>query len=68
VTVPTVSSDITYDFSVRAYWAAVEVNLAIICACLTTLKPLLAQVFPGLIESLREKTDAYSPTISISDK
>ncbi|KAK0642033.1 hypothetical protein B0T16DRAFT_335240 [Cercophora newfieldiana] len=39
-------SDVTYTVSTIAYWGAVEVNLAIICACLTTLKPLLVHLFP----------------------
>jgi len=54
-------SDIAYDFSLRAYWAAVKVNLAIICACLTTLKPLLAQAFLGLIEAFRGKNRRKQP-------
>ena len=32
-----------------AYWGAVEVNLPIICACLTTIRPLLNKLFPGLL-------------------
>lgn len=42
-------TDITYNFAVISYWGAVEVNLAIICACLTTLKPLLVRLFPKLL-------------------
>ncbi len=42
-------SDISYQFTTVAYWGAVEVNLAIICACLTTLKPLLVRFFPKLL-------------------
>lgn len=48
--------DVTYKFSVLAYWGAVEVNLAIICACLTTLKPLVARVWPKLLASTRGTT------------
>jgi len=43
--------DITYTFSTISYWGAAEVNLAIICACLTTLKPLLVRLFPRLLGS-----------------
>lgn len=43
--------DITYHLATLAIWGSVEVNLAIICACLTTLKPLIARVFPRLLRS-----------------
>lgn len=42
-------SDTTYDVAIVAYWGAVEVNLPIICACLTTIRPLLNRLFPGLL-------------------
>lgn len=32
-----------------SHWAAVEINLAIVCACLTTLRPLVARLFPRLL-------------------
>jgi len=32
-----------------ACWTMVEVNLAVICACLTTIKPLLSRMFPRLL-------------------
>ncbi|KAK5652229.1 hypothetical protein OQA88_10726 [Cercophora sp. LCS_1] len=44
-------SDVTYSFSTVALLGAVEINLAIICACLTTLKPLVARFFPRLLGS-----------------
>jgi hypothetical protein len=44
-------SDFTYSLATLNIWGAVEVNLAIICACLTTLKPLVARVFPRLLQS-----------------
>jgi hypothetical protein len=30
-----------------AYWAAIEMNLAIVCACVPTLKPLIVHVIPS---------------------
>ncbi|OXV07902.1 hypothetical protein Egran_04334 [Elaphomyces granulatus] len=33
-------------------WSAVEVNTGIICACVPSLKPLVARVFPGLIRGV----------------
>jgi hypothetical protein len=53
-------SDVPWQFSVVAYWSAVEVNLAIICACLTTLKPLVARFFPKLLGSTADPT--HGPT------
>jgi len=52
-------SDVTWQFSRVAYWGAVEVNLAIIAACLTTLKPLLVRTFPNLLGS---SLNAYGPS------
>jgi hypothetical protein len=39
-----------------AYWGAVEVYLAIICACLTTLKPFLVRFFPALLGTTHAAT------------
>ena len=41
--------DSTYELAALSYWSAVEVNLPIICACLTTIRPLLNKLFPGLL-------------------
>lgn len=32
-----------------ACWTIVEPNLAVICACLTTIKPLVSRLFPRLL-------------------
>ncbi|KAK0620602.1 hypothetical protein B0T14DRAFT_430419 [Immersiella caudata] len=56
-------SDVTYTFSTVAYWGAVEVNLAIICACLTTLKPLLVHVFPGILGTSHAIPYSLGPSI-----
>ncbi|KAJ5794710.1 hypothetical protein N7457_001309 [Penicillium paradoxum] len=45
------SSDPTYDNVGAAAWSAVECNTGIICACLPTLKPLFARLFPGMIST-----------------
>ncbi|KAK4129049.1 hypothetical protein N657DRAFT_51133 [Parathielavia appendiculata] len=44
-------SDKTYNLATLSIWGSVEVNLAIICACLTTLKPLIVRLFPNLLKS-----------------
>ena len=54
--------DVTWKFAVLAYWGAVEVNLAIICACLTTLKPLVVRIWPTLLASTtRHETYGEKP-------
>jgi hypothetical protein len=42
--------DSTWCFTTPAYWTTIEVNSAIMCACVMTLKPLNVKVFPGLVE------------------
>lgn len=49
-------SDFTYQMASVSIWGSVEVNLAIICACLPTLKPLVARVFPKLLGSTYTET------------
>lgn len=39
--------DVTWDIA-TGIWTAVEVNVAIVCACLITLKPVGAKMFPRL--------------------
>ncbi|KAH7119830.1 hypothetical protein B0J11DRAFT_71123 [Dendryphion nanum] len=46
-----VTKDPTYDNFAIAIWSVVEVNGAIIGACLPTLKPLIASIFPRLLSS-----------------
>ncbi|KAL4818112.1 hypothetical protein BDW67DRAFT_190177 [Aspergillus spinulosporus] len=45
------SEDLTKANSLIATWSLVEVNVAIICASLTTLRQLIIQTFPKLIPS-----------------
>ncbi|KAJ5875695.1 uncharacterized protein N7473_013042 [Penicillium subrubescens] len=40
-------ADFTWELAPLLYWAAVEDGLAITAAAISTLKPLLARVFPG---------------------
>ncbi|KAI1377269.1 hypothetical protein F4677DRAFT_50303 [Hypoxylon crocopeplum] len=41
-------------------WSGVENNLAIICACLPTLRPVLARVFPRLLSGATTATGSAS--------
>ncbi|KAK4164793.1 hypothetical protein QBC43DRAFT_168384, partial [Cladorrhinum sp. PSN259] len=38
-------------------WTIVEPNLAVICACLTTLQPLVSRLFPKLLDSTGSTAD-----------
>jgi len=44
--------DFFYTSSVITYWTVVEINAAIVCACLMTMKPLLARIFPRFFNSV----------------
>ncbi|PGH18990.1 hypothetical protein AJ79_00023 [Helicocarpus griseus UAMH5409] len=45
------SKDPTWDQTATAYWSAVEINVAIVCACLPTLKPLISKIAPSIFAS-----------------
>jgi hypothetical protein len=45
-------------------WAAVEVNLAIICACIPTLRPLFIRIIPNLTSRSRTGPTNSQPTAS----
>ena len=49
--------DVTWDWTTSAYWTTVEINFAIICACVMTLKPLIVKFFPGLGEQRLTSSD-----------
>lgn len=49
------SDDITWDNVGAATWSSIELNTAIICACLPTLKPVVNIVFPRLLGT-RDRT------------
>ena len=46
-----ISKDVSWDNVGAATWSSVETNVGIICACLPTLKALLARIFPRLLYS-----------------
>jgi len=49
-----VSTDFTYDNIGIAVWSCVELNVAILCACLPPLKALLSHFFPGLLSRVKQ--------------
>ncbi|KAK4168120.1 hypothetical protein QBC43DRAFT_366631 [Cladorrhinum sp. PSN259] len=44
--------DVTWDMTQIANWSSVEINVAVVCACLTTLKPLFQKVFRPWLDKL----------------
>lgn len=55
------AQDITWDAAEIANWNSWEVNIAIVCACLTTMKPLLSRFFPGLISPSHSNSQSSLP-------
>ncbi|KAB5575585.1 hypothetical protein GE09DRAFT_1215348 [Coniochaeta sp. 2T2.1] len=43
--------DFTYSNATLTYWTCIEVNTAIVCACVMTLKPLMNRYLPFLVRS-----------------
>lgn len=56
------STDPTYDNVGAASWSAIECNTGIICACLPTLKPLVARIFPNMVSTFNASRPARGDT------
>ncbi|KAK3938736.1 hypothetical protein QBC46DRAFT_365287 [Diplogelasinospora grovesii] len=59
--------DSTYTSAQLIFWTAIEVNTAVSCACIMTLKPLIAKVFPRLLSTsqyFRDQSLAWITPIS----
>ncbi|KAF2651524.1 hypothetical protein K491DRAFT_719793, partial [Lophiostoma macrostomum CBS 122681] len=54
------AQDSTYDNFGIAIWSVIEVNGAIVGACLPTLKPLITKLFPRLLSSGRSNGQTYN--------
>ena len=52
------STDFTWDFVTVSHWSSVEVNAAVVCACLLATKPLIAMLWSKLrpVSRLRVRT------------
>lgn len=54
------SKDMTWDKTGTVYWSAIELNVGIICASMTTLRPFVARMFPGVFATIKStKRPAY---------
>jgi len=56
--------DAFYTSAPLIYWTTVEVNSAISCACIMTLKPLIERVFPRLLSPEQDHRDPTLPWIT----
>ncbi|KAK3942513.1 hypothetical protein QBC46DRAFT_72177 [Diplogelasinospora grovesii] len=50
--------DFTYDNVAISYLTVIEVNAAIACACMMTLKPLISKIFPRLFWGTSSRPDS----------
>jgi hypothetical protein len=48
-----------------ANWSCIEVNTALICPSLTTLKPLISRVFPNHRPSANAQFDEFSTAVDV---
>ncbi|GKZ23975.1 hypothetical protein AbraIFM66951_010227 [Aspergillus brasiliensis] len=60
------SSDTSYSNVGAAYWTAAECNVAIICACLPFLRPLVSRIFPRFLSTNSYNRYTRNPTMSAS--
>ncbi|GAB1316029.1 hypothetical protein MFIFM68171_06239 [Madurella fahalii] len=44
------TADVTWDYTAIANWSSAEMNMAIVCGCMPTLKPILTKVFGPLMD------------------
>lgn len=53
------SKDFTSDLAIIAIWSCIEVNTAIICACVTTLRPMYRKLIPARLSRPLLDEEAY---------
>ena len=52
------TTDVTYDIS-STMWTVIEMNVAIVCACLPMVRPLIVKVFPKLMPKSSSNNAKY---------
>ncbi|PYH42814.1 PTH11-like integral membrane protein [Aspergillus saccharolyticus JOP 1030-1] len=60
------SKDTSWSNVGAAYWTAAECNVAIICACLPFLRPIVSRIFPKFLSTDSYNRYTRNPTVSIS--
>ncbi|KAJ0425605.1 hypothetical protein BJY00DRAFT_308341 [Aspergillus carlsbadensis] len=54
------SNDTSWSNVAAAYWTAAECNVAIICACLPFLRPLISRIFPRFLSTGNSYNNKYT--------
>ncbi|EMD66873.1 hypothetical protein COCSADRAFT_135290 [Bipolaris sorokiniana ND90Pr] len=62
----TITTDPSWENVGVANWSSVELNTAISCACLPTLRPLIVRFLPSLIPSSHGRASYYPPGSGIN--
>ncbi|KAJ5123117.1 hypothetical protein N7448_009214 [Penicillium atrosanguineum] len=63
------STDTSYSNVGAAYWTAAECNVAIICACLPFLRPIISRIFPKLLSTnSHNRYTTYGRTVQTATK
>ncbi|KEY83999.1 integral membrane protein Pth11 [Aspergillus fumigatus] len=60
--------DTSYSNVGAAYWTAAECNVAIICACLPFLRPLISRIFPRLLSTKSYNKYTGQPTMGTANR
>ncbi|KAE8348544.1 PTH11-like integral membrane protein [Aspergillus coremiiformis] len=58
--------DTSYINTGAAFWTAAECNVAIICACLPFLRPIVSRLFPKFLSTDNSKGYTRNPTLTAS--
>ncbi|KAI9928347.1 hypothetical protein MW887_002385 [Aspergillus wentii] len=62
------STDTSWSNVGAAYWTAAECNVAIICACLPFLRPLISRIFPKLLSTNSYQRHTAGPTTTMASR
>ncbi|PNP52283.1 hypothetical protein FNYG_15856 [Fusarium nygamai] len=62
------SPDVTWNISNSLIWSNVEANIAIVCCCLPSLKPLYSIALNGIVNSAARSSDSKSGTANALDR
>ena len=55
------ASRVTIQDDLSFMWSAIEVHVGILCACVPSLKPLVARVIPSMLRDINDPHDVSSP-------
>jgi hypothetical protein len=58
INITATSPDTTYDMA-STMWTIIEMNIAIVCACLPMIRPLIVKVFPRLMSKSSSNRNKY---------